>query len=223
MPNSQNGWPVAGHSQMFDGKVLGVEFPNGFLAGDVEVIFKWLITQLNNRVEKIDNGGCWGWFVKTIEGGSSISNHASGTAIDYNAPNHPMGVRNTYSVNDRAEIHSILRYLEGVVRWGGDYTGRADDMHFEINAGRAAVKRVADKIRGPRELNWVEFGVKMPILKQGDDDADFPGYDIIRRAQRQVEITDDGVWGPATTTALGFSIMTEDRYRSLFGLTRVGE
>jgi hypothetical protein len=27
------------------------------------------------------------------------------------------------------------------VRWGGDYNGRVDEMHFEINAGQAAVNR----------------------------------------------------------------------------------
>ncbi len=220
MANSQNGWPVVGHSEMFDGKVLGVEFPNGFLKGDVETVFKWLITQLNARVEKIDNGGCWGYYVKHIPGSNSISNHASGTAIDYNAPAHPLGVHNTYNAADRAEIHSILRYLEGTVRWGGDYNGRPDDMHFEIVGTPAEVRRVAAKITGGRKLTFIEFNARMPILKQGDSDSDFEGYDIIRRMQRQVGVKDDGVWGPVTSKALGFNITNEDRYRKLFGLSR---
>jgi hypothetical protein len=147
MATSQNGWPVVGQSAVVDRAVLGVEFPNGWLKGDVDVVFTYLIGRLHREVEPIAKGGCWGWYVKPIEGSSTISNHASGTAIDYNAPNHPMGVRNTYGAADRVRIRAILSDLAGVVRWGGDYTGRPDDMHFEINATRSAVSRVADWIR----------------------------------------------------------------------------
>jgi hypothetical protein len=147
MASSQNGWPVVDHDACTDRKVCGAEFPNGWLKGDVDVIFTYLINRLHAEVEPINVGGCWGWYVKAIEGGSSTSNHASGTAIDYNAPAHPMGSHNTYSSADRDRIHSILSYLEGTVRWGGDYSGRPDDMHFEINKSKSAVKAVADKIR----------------------------------------------------------------------------
>jgi hypothetical protein len=148
MARSQNGWPVVGTDKITDRAVLGVEFPNGWLRGDVDVVFTYLIGRLHREVEPIDNGGCWGYFVKNIEGSSSISNHASGTAIDYNAPAHPMGSRNTYSAADRTRIHKILDDLGGVVRWGGDYSGRPDDIHFEIDDDAAAVKRAADRIRG---------------------------------------------------------------------------
>lgn len=148
MTTSQNGWPVVGPGSVVDRAVLGVEFPNGWLRGDVDVIFTYLIGRLHREVEPMVSPGCWGWFVKNIEGGASISNHASGTAIDYNAPVHPMGVRNTYSAAKRARIRAILADLDGTIRWGGDYTGRPDDMHFEIHANTAAVKRMAAEIRG---------------------------------------------------------------------------
>lgn len=150
MSTSQNGWPVVTDSQrskLVDPVVHGADFPNGWLRGDVDVVFRYLIDRLHREVEPIMPGGCWGWFVKPIEGSTTISNHSSGTAIDYNAPRHPMGTRNTYSASDRAKIHAILDDLDGVVRWGGDYSGRPDDMHFEINASAAATARVADRIR----------------------------------------------------------------------------
>lgn len=147
MPNSQNGWPVVGQAAVTDRAVHGVEFPNGWLKGDVDVIFTYLIGRLHREVEPLDKGACWGWFVKTIEGSKTISNHASGTAIDYNARAHPMGRRDTYSEAKQAKIRAILADLDGVVRWGGDYTGRPDDMHFEINKSKTAVKAVANKIR----------------------------------------------------------------------------
>ena len=153
MTNSQNGWPVVGTDRITDRAVLGVEFPNGWLKGDVDTIFTYLIGRLHREVEPLDNGGCWGYFVKNIEGSQSISNHASGTAIDYNAPKHPMGVRNTYSAADRGRIRDILADLDGVVRWGGDYSGRPDDMHFEIDKGAAAVRAVAERIRGELDMD----------------------------------------------------------------------
>lgn len=165
MAVSQNGWPVVGQGSVVDRAVLGVEFPNGWLKGDVDVIFTYLIGRLHREVERLDDGGCWGWFVKNIEGSSSISNHASGTAIDYNAPAHPMGVRNTYSSAKRSKIRAILDDLDGVVRWGGDYSGRPDDMHFEINKNAAAVRKVAARIKGedvpitPAEINDIAEAV----------------------------------------------------------------
>jgi len=221
MATSQNGWPVVGSDSIVDKKVLGVEFPNGWLKGDVDTVFTYLIEQLHKRVEPIDNGGCWGYFVKHIEGSSSYSNHASGTAIDYNAPAHPMGKRNTYSVQDRNTIHDILKYLENVIRWGGDYTGRPDDMHFEVIGSRNDVKRIANKIRSQRKLVFMEFLVGLPILKEGDKDDDFDGYDRIKRIQRIAKVEDDGVWGPKTSQALGYRIMNEDRWRALYGLSVV--
>lgn len=161
MPTSQNGWPVVPHDAVTDRAVHGVEFPNGWLKGDVDVIFTHLIGRLHREVEPIHAGWCWGWHVKNIEGSTSISNHASGTAIDYNAPAHPMGKRNTYSAADRAKIRAILADLDGVVRWGGDYVNRPDDMHFEINKGAAAVHAAANKIRGELPMNQADFNKLM--------------------------------------------------------------
>jgi hypothetical protein len=48
-----------------------------------------------------------------------------------------------------AEIHRILAEVDGVVRWGGDYKNRADEMHFEIDAGQEEVARVAERLRQP--------------------------------------------------------------------------
>lgn len=161
MASSQNGWAVVPDSQrddkITDPTLFGVDFPNGWLKGDVDTVFRHLIGRLHREVEPITDGACWGYFVKKIEGSESISNHASGTAIDYNAERHPMGSRNTYSVGDRAKIRAILADLDGVVRWGGDYSGRPDDMHFEINSYPLAVARVARGIREGEDMTKAEM------------------------------------------------------------------
>jgi hypothetical protein len=162
MAKSQNGWTVDESGALQDRSLIeGVKFPNGVRAGDVAVIFGYLVGRLHREVERVIPGACWGWFVKTIEGSTVVSNHASGTAIDYNATRHPIGVRNTFSSKQQARIRAILVDLDGVVRWGGDYTGRPDDMHFEIVKGAAAVKALASKLRGDLPVDQATFNKLM--------------------------------------------------------------
>jgi hypothetical protein len=144
---SQNGWPVATAAQQDNGLYAGATFPNGALAGDVAFVFRWLITQLHTRVEKVKPGACWGWFVKPVAGQTTgYSNHSSGTAMDFNAEDHPLGAESTFTTAQVAEIHAILAEADGVIRWGGDYSGRKDPMHFEVVKTPAAVKALRAKL-----------------------------------------------------------------------------
>jgi hypothetical protein len=236
MANSQNGWPVASRDQQDEKPLIrDVTVPNGVLAGDVAYVFRWLVGQYDVRVERLKRGQCWGWFVKKIEGSSTISNHASGTAIDINAPDNPMGQGTTarsMTSDQIDECHKLERESGNVLRWGGDYVSRQDPMHWEIVGSRAAVRQLAAKLREglkpPRQLDWVTMDVKMPVLKQGDDDAKLDGYNRITRIQRIVGADDDGVWGPGTTKAIaawcGMKVsacttLTEEIYRKVFGLS----
>ena len=116
-------------------------------AGDVATIFDYLGQRFNAEVEPITKAHSWGWNYRDIRGATSLSNHASGTAVDYNAPAHPLGQSGTFSSARRGAIRRILGDLNGVVRWGGDYSGRKDEMHFEIVGSAAAVAQVAARIR----------------------------------------------------------------------------
>lgn len=144
---SQNGWSAN------DRSVIGsYALPGGRIAlraGDVSVVLLWVANRFHKRVERLEWPGNWGYAERNIRGSSTtLSNHASGTAIDLNAPRHPLGVRGTFSASQVRAIHDIVASTGGAVRWGGDYRGRVDEMHFEINAGAAAVKAAADRFRG---------------------------------------------------------------------------
>ena len=99
---------------------------------------------------------------RVITGSTSLSNHSSGTAIDLNAPRHPLGTSGTFTATQRSHIRSILSSCNGVVRWGGDYSGRKDEMHFEINVrpGDARLAALAQRIGGgggtptPAPIAW---------------------------------------------------------------------
>jgi hypothetical protein len=118
--------------------------------GDVATVFQHLATRFHNEVEPLVWPGNWGYAERDIRGSTEISNHASGTAIDLNAPKHPLGTDplQNYTTGQIAAIHNIVAFYEGIIRWGGDYVGRKDGMHFEINDGitEAQVARIAAKI-----------------------------------------------------------------------------
>jgi hypothetical protein len=147
---SQNGWTVVEQAGTQAYQVPGSKVRLRLRTGDAATVLIDVAAWFDQAIEDIDVGvDDWGWSVRRIEGSSSYSNHASGTAIDLNASKHPMGVAASSNLSARQIdlIHARLRdRYKGVVRWGGDYRSRPDAMHFEINAGAAEVKAVAAAI-----------------------------------------------------------------------------
>lgn len=73
----------------------------------------------------------------------------------------------------------------------------------------------------PRKVQFAQATIQMPLLREGDSDNDFDGFDEIKRIQRQIFDDPkmwDGVWGEKTSAKLGMKTMTMDKYRSLFGM-----
>jgi len=147
MVASQNGWRANDRTV-----IASIDVPGGKLAvrkGSIGVIFQHLANRFHNEVEKLVWPGNWGYAEREVRGGTDLSNHASGTAIDLNAPKHPLGTAPSanYSAAQINKIHEIVNFYEGIIRWGGDYVGRKDGMHFEINDGinETQVDRIASK------------------------------------------------------------------------------
>jgi hypothetical protein len=102
-------------------------------------------------VEPLVAGWCWGFSFRQNRNAANLSCHSSATAIDLNAPRHPNGKRGTFTKAQVAEIRRILAEVGNVVRWGGDFAGTPDEMHFEIVASPATVGMVAGRLnpKGP--------------------------------------------------------------------------
>lgn len=153
MVTSYNGWNASPDPKAIDVDpgftAAGRKFPGGVKRGPVSVIFRYLIEQFDKRVEELDAytpGDEWGYNYRVNRNAANLSCHASGTAVDLNATKHPNGKRGTFRPIQVAAIRTILDELDGVVRWGGDFTGTVDEMHFEVKGTPTAVARVAGRL-----------------------------------------------------------------------------
>lgn len=202
---SQNGWrvldlPPRATTPYVTGRVR---------PGDVDTILTWLGEQFNARVEHIRKDWSWGWAPRPVRGSAVIwSNHASGTANDFNAPAHPLGKRGTFTPKQVKAIRAILDELVGVVVWGGDW-GRPDEMHFEISGTAAQVALVAADIRAgrigvkpwkwnPNVISHLAKIQEQAQITQGTREGKVQRFHGTGRIQWALGITIDGYFGPET-------------------------
>jgi len=185
----------------------------------------------DSHIEQLTKEDTGGYNPRTIEGSTTLSNHASGTAEDLRWNKHPRGVRNTFSPAQLAAIHAQLKYYEGVIRWGQDYVSApVDGMHFEINKAPSEVARIAKKIAaaaapkppttpapvshttsltvdgqlGPKTITRWQQIMGTPV----DGKISTPTSDLIKAVQNRLRVSVDhrllvdGKLGPKTIAAL---------------------
>lgn len=166
MATSYNGWEASP-----DAAAIGINtkysvcgthpfgsggYAGGIKSGDVSTVFTYLITRLHNEVEPMMTGdgglgyGCWGYSYRAnVNNPSQLSCHASGTAIDYNAPKHPNGTSTGpsggggWTGDQYNKIKSILSNI-GVISW----LTSNDPMHFEIQGSASKVAEAAKRLGG---------------------------------------------------------------------------
>lgn len=161
---SQNGWTVLDQDETFKW-VLPIKGASRHLIlrpGNAGFVLAHFALWYHERVEKINEGiwDDWGWAARAIRGSNTISNHASGTAIDLNATKHPLGVvgtlrfllkRGNRQELAEARIRKVLNGIYGnVIRGGLDYADRKDEMHYEINSDKYRVGVVAARLRNTK-------------------------------------------------------------------------
>jgi hypothetical protein len=116
-------------------------------AGSVGHLLAAFASEFHNLIEPIDQGifDDWGYAFRMVRGTTDkLSCHSSGTAIDLNATKHPLGKYDTFS----AEKVPIIRALSKKygLKWGGDFKGRPDDMHFEVTVNLKKAKAITLKL-----------------------------------------------------------------------------
>jgi len=202
MSTSYNGWPASatasaiGIDSTF--KVAGHLFPGGVKKGDVSTVFRFYLGNYHLRVESLATDGKdeWGYsYRRNVNNPSQLSCHASGTACDVNAVKHPNGRRHTLSSVQVAQLRKIQKWVNGVIKWGGDFSTTPDEMHHEIHGNSTAVHAVAAKLNHQRFTKVLQRGVGSkahpdPEVKKLQTWLGFTGTAV------------DGVFGTGTEAAV---------------------
>jgi hypothetical protein len=103
--------------------------------------------EFHELIEPIDEGTLddWGYAYRDVRGSTNnLSNHSSGTAIDLNATQHPLGKVGTFPIEKVPMIRALAKKY-GLI-WGGDYRNRKDEMHFEIALTPAKAAALIEKL-----------------------------------------------------------------------------
>lgn len=161
MAASQNGWAALKPTSrlLYTWTVPGADTKLRLRQGFAGFLLIHLATRFDRKVEELKEPllDDWGYAFRPIRGYVAISNHGSGTAMDLNATDHPLGARGTFNDDDEKRVRRLLKKYDGAIRWGGDYRLRADEMHFEIDEPRPEVielaKELAPTKRGMEVLN----------------------------------------------------------------------
>lgn len=198
--------------------------------GDVSVVLIHFARWFDKNIEPLDKTQCGGYNPRTIAGSTTDSNHASGTAEDLDWRKHVQGKKNTFTAAQQKKIRAQLKFYDGVIRWGADYSGSPDDMHFEIDKAPDAVAKVAKKCLaddaaakpatpakppakphvtvdgklGPATIKLWQKIMKTPV----DGKIDKKDSELIRAVQKKLNATVDhrivvdGEFGPKTIGGL---------------------
>ena len=164
---SYNGWP-ANSDPAAIGVAQSLWFPGGVKVGDVTTVMRYVAEQFDARVEPIVGGWCWGYTYKAnVNNPSQLSCHASGTALDVNAPDHPNGSGGTFTDAQRGQIYAILDEVAGAVSWLEGY----DEMHFEIQVGAADLAAIAASLPagGGGSGDWFDMATEDDLRRVVND------------------------------------------------------
>ncbi len=160
-----SGWPHCMSDDIesftFNGTKASVAFPAGLNVGILDLA-SHLLAQTEERGYIIQPNWCWGYACRAIKGivPSVASNHSWGLALDINAPTNPLGGTTTDMPSWMPDLWNEYGF-----RWGGDYSGRKDPMHYEfmgtpteatLMTVKAREMLVALTTEQANDLKWVE-------------------------------------------------------------------
>lgn len=149
---------------------------------------------------------------RLIRGRSALSNHSFGIAIDIAPTGNALGV-----TKGKMPAFAVAAFKRQGWKWGGDYAGRKDWMHFEAVS---ALGKAAPAVAPAAVL--AEPDVEEPAIAEPDDlaakPAAVPSIDI-ETVQRKLKERGyhnvgliDGKWGGATAGAI--AAFKNDRHLS---------
>jgi hypothetical protein len=132
---SYNGWPASKDPdeiriRSFQVRGTKVKLRAAKRCGPLLAAFA---ADFHELIEPIDEGRLddWSFAYRPVRGlPDKLSCHASGSAIDLNALAHPLGKAGTFPAEKIPMLQGLCRKYG--IKWGGDFRGRKDEQHFEI-------------------------------------------------------------------------------------------
>ena len=148
---SANGWKASANQAEIDIAIFtvikGIRPVRLRCAKAVAPLLVAACREWHKRVEKLEPGEVQGYAFRDVRGGSgTLSNHASGTAVDIWPSRHPQGDKdgNLSAAQREAILEICARYG---LRSGGTYKSvKPDWMHIEINLSPAKVAELIQKL-----------------------------------------------------------------------------
>ena len=218
-------WGAPGLSRGQLTRVTGVSGLPLYVRSEISPLFQELVKRIT-RADRLKPGAAprasaGGYNYRKIAGTNSWSNHAWANAADFNPATNPYkaGPLVTDFVPNKVRADAA----DLCMRWGGDYSGKKDAMHFEVNTARdMALARVRELQRvgggqaaaygvGAKGTKVREVEIRLQLLGHNTGSVDGT-YDAateraVRAFQVQAGFTGkdvDGLVGPMTLKALEF-------------------
>lgn len=177
------GWPVDRRREMVRVSSSGISL---WVNAGIAPLVGHLLDRTAAGGYALRPGECWGYACRPIRGSSRPSNHSWGLAVDLNSRTNPMG---SALVTDLPR--SVVEVWKSFsFRWGGDYTGRKDAMHFEF------MGTPHDALLLSRRVAHERPPYPGAPLRRGSKGPD------VRRVQQRVGVGADGEFGPRTEQAV---------------------
>jgi hypothetical protein len=148
---SQNGWPASPVPSKIGVGVFtvvpGIRPVKVRCAVAVAPLLVPALKEWHKKVEKLKSGEVQGYAFRDVRGGNgTLSNHASGTAVDVWPSKHPQGSKNgNFTPAQRASVLEICSKYG--LRSGGTYeNAKPDWMHIEVMLSPTEVLQLITKL-----------------------------------------------------------------------------
>ena len=146
---SYNGWPASKDQAEIGVKPFSIKGTAIKIrcAKDAGPLLAAFAAEFHELIEPIDEGKLddWAFAFRMVRGTTDkLSCHSSGTAIDLNATQHPLGKAGTFDAAKVPMIQALAKKYG--LTWGGDYRGRKDEMHFEVSVTPEQARKLTTKL-----------------------------------------------------------------------------
>lgn len=152
---SENGWPMVDQGSCVWISIPGTDVTVQVAQGVPQVCLGAFVADVSAFVETVRDydTACY-----TETNSVPSSNHNSGTAVDINWNDHPMGQSYTgWSPDEIREMRALLDFWDEIIFWAEDWDTPKDSMHFQMGYATWDTDRDAP---GQWVVDWIKTHIR---------------------------------------------------------------